>query len=149
MEKYPENFNKIIEAINSRKEKGCIEGQLSRLSEEELQYISEFQENVRKLEIAKKLFNTYQEARSSLIELIEMYKESEGFENSDLHKMLTDVIEEINEIEEMVNSNEPAKMKDEGEKRGIFNNYLIMTDMFLNNINKRNEDKKGNEEKTK
>lgn len=143
MEKYPTKFDEIIKDINySRKTYVDIEKELSRLSEKEIQYISEFQENVRKLSREENLFITSQETRNALFKLIEMYKESDGFENSSLHKMLTDVIDELNEIEDMIKLNEPAKLKDEAEKRGIFYNYLLMIDMCLNNISKRKENQK-------
>lgn len=139
MEKYPAKFDKIIKDINySSKAHVYIEKELSRLSEKEIRYISEFQENVQKLTREENLFITSQETRNSLHKLIEMYKESEGFENSNLYKMLVDVIEELNEVEEMNKLNEPTKLKDEIEKQGILCNCLLVIDMYLKNIEERN-----------
>lgn len=125
-EKYPMRLNGIIKDINnSSKRQNEIEKEIAGFSGKEIQYISEFQENVHLLIREDRLFCGVKETKNALLKLIELYKESEGFENSELYKMIEEVINETN-------------MDKKITKTGIFNNYILWINMCLENM-------KGNE----
>lgn len=123
---YPKNLDEIIFAINGKYH--CyadIKLMTTKLTDTDKKYIADFQESVNVLIREENLFNGFEDTKNALLKLIEQYKDSSGFLNSQLYVMLERLISAI----ETEKDNDIKK----SDAQGVLLNYLLMISAFVDN----------------